>query len=138
MSLEKLEICDIGDVIEREKLRFELEFTGNWFIDAGILGFVNLMEEIYGWDLEELQERILKEPEVVYYGYFPLAYFYNLLDSKKKDEAKYKELKERAIEFIEKNKSLGRGLLDKIWWEHIAEVFRETWVNKQIEGAKKE
>jgi len=23
----------------------ELEFTGNWFIDAGILGFVNLMEE---------------------------------------------------------------------------------------------
>ncbi|MEM3896389.1 MAG: hypothetical protein QW763_03885 [Archaeoglobaceae archaeon] len=138
MSLEKLEICDIGDVIEREKLRFELEFTGNWFIDAGILGFVNLMEEIYGWDLEELQERILKEPEVVYYGYFPLAYFYNLLDSKKKDEAKYKELKEKAIEFIEKNKSLGRGLLDKIWWEHIAEVFRETWVNKQIEGAKKE
>ncbi|NPA74607.1 MAG: hypothetical protein GXO25_00825, partial [Euryarchaeota archaeon] len=25
-----------------------LEFTGNWFIDAGILGFVNLMEEVYG------------------------------------------------------------------------------------------
>jgi len=22
-----------------------LEFTGNWFIDAGILGFVNLMED---------------------------------------------------------------------------------------------
>ncbi len=22
-----------------------LEFTGNWFVDAGILGFVNLMEE---------------------------------------------------------------------------------------------
>ncbi|GEM_PF-3795685 len=31
-----------------------LEFTGNWFIDAGILGFVNLMEEVYGWDLDEL------------------------------------------------------------------------------------
>ncbi len=27
-----------------------LEFTGNWFVDAGILGFVNLMEEVYGWD----------------------------------------------------------------------------------------
>ncbi|AIG96911.1 hypothetical protein [Archaeoglobus fulgidus] len=25
----------------------ELRFTGNWFIDAGILGFVNLMEGIY-------------------------------------------------------------------------------------------
>ncbi|MBE8538706.1 hypothetical protein [Geoglobus acetivorans] len=54
----------------------ELRFTGNWFIDAGILGFVNLMEEVYGWDLEELQRRIREEPEVVYYGYFPFAYLF--------------------------------------------------------------
>lgn len=54
----------------------ELGFTGNWFIDAGILGFVNLMEEVYGWDLEELQKRIREEPEKVYYGYFPLAYLF--------------------------------------------------------------
>ncbi len=54
----------------------ELRFTGNWFIDAGILGFVNLMEEVYGWDLEELQRRIKEEPEKVYYGYFPLAYLF--------------------------------------------------------------
>ena len=47
-----------------------LEFTGNWFIDAGILGFVKLMEEVYDWDLKELQERIRKEPKKVYYGYF--------------------------------------------------------------------
>jgi len=32
----------------------ELRFTGNWFIDAGILGFVNLMEEVYGWDLKKI------------------------------------------------------------------------------------
>ncbi|WP_461863263.1 hypothetical protein, partial [Thermococcus sp.] len=56
--------------------REELRFTGNWFIDAGILGFVNLMEEVYGWDLEELQRRIKEEPEKVYYGYFPLAYIF--------------------------------------------------------------
>jgi len=24
----------------------KLKFTGNWFIDAGILGFVRLMEEV--------------------------------------------------------------------------------------------
>jgi CRISPR-associated protein Cst1 len=55
-----------------------LQFTGNWFIDAGILGFVNLMEEVYGWDLKKLQEMIIKEPEKVYYGYFPFGYlFYN-------------------------------------------------------------
>lgn len=55
----------------------ELRFTGNWFIDAGILGFVNLMEEVYGWDLNELQRRIKEEPEKVYYGYFPLAYLFH-------------------------------------------------------------
>ncbi len=35
-----------------------LQFTGNWFIDAGILGFVNLMEEVYGWDLETLKKEV--------------------------------------------------------------------------------
>ncbi len=53
-----------------------LRFTGNWFIDAGILGFVNLMEDIYGWDLKELQRRLREEPEKVYYGYFPFAYLF--------------------------------------------------------------
>ena len=54
----------------------ELQFTGNWFIDAGILGFVNLMEEVYGWDLEELQVRIKKNTKLVYYWYFPIAFVY--------------------------------------------------------------
>ncbi|MBI2139264.1 hypothetical protein HYU13_06755 [Candidatus Woesearchaeota archaeon] len=36
----------------QETVNKPLQFTGNWFIDAGILGFVNLMEEVYGWDLE--------------------------------------------------------------------------------------
>ncbi len=54
----------------------ELRFTGNWFIDAGILGFVNLMEEVYGWDLEKLQKKINENPELVYYWYFPIAFVY--------------------------------------------------------------
>ncbi len=53
-----------------------LEFTGNWFIDAGILGFVNLMEEVYGWDLDELQTQIKENPKLVYYWYFPIAFIY--------------------------------------------------------------
>ena len=51
-----------------------LQFTGNWFIDAGILGFVNLMEEVYGWDLEELQKKIKENEDVLYYWYFPIGY----------------------------------------------------------------
>ena len=59
-----------------------LTFTGNWFIDAGILGFVNLMEEVYGWEFENLQKMIIKEPEKVYYGYFPFAYLYKWLSDR--------------------------------------------------------
>ena len=61
---------------ECEKENFKLEFTGNWFIDAGILGFVNLMEEVYGWDLDTLQEKIEENEKLVYYGYFPFAYLF--------------------------------------------------------------
>jgi len=46
-----------------------LNFTGNWFIDAGILGFVNLMEEVYGWDLNEIAVKPI-EKEKFYYAYF--------------------------------------------------------------------
>ncbi|GAB6102012.1 hypothetical protein JCM16138_12350 [Thermococcus atlanticus] len=111
----------------------ELRFTGNWFIDAGILGFVNLMEEVYGWDLEELQRRIKEEPEKVYYGYFPLAYIFRrsvisgiyrqqkdlrgligkslekkkrILENIKKAEDKKKELQSKAKKSSKTNKEL--------------------------------
>ncbi|MDI6723497.1 MAG: hypothetical protein QMD61_02490 [Methanobacterium sp.] len=54
----------------------ELQFTGNWFIDTGILGFINVMKEVYGWNLEELKNRIKENPELIYYGYFPFAYLF--------------------------------------------------------------
>lgn len=62
-----------------------LEFTGNWFIDAGILGFVNLMEEVYGWDLETLQNKINENDDLVYYGYFPFAYLFYYSKIRKSD-----------------------------------------------------
>jgi len=68
----------MGSETAQEQKTKQIEFTGNWFIDAGILGFVNLMEEVYGWDLETLREKIAENEELVYYGYFPFAYlFYN-------------------------------------------------------------
>jgi CRISPR-associated protein Cst1 len=53
-----------------------LEFTGNWFIDAGILGFVNLMEEVYGWDLGKLNKELDLNREKVVYIYFPMGYLF--------------------------------------------------------------
>ncbi len=54
----------------------KLKFTGNWFIDAGIIGFINLMEEVYGWDINRLYQELINDEDKVYYGYFPIAYFY--------------------------------------------------------------
>jgi hypothetical protein len=55
----------------------KLYFTGNWFIDCGILGFVNIMEEFYEWDVDKLNEKIDENHKLVYFGYFPLAFIYN-------------------------------------------------------------
>jgi len=73
-----------------------LEFTGNWFIDAGILGFVNLMEEVYGWDLRELQERI-KNPQDIERR-FVYAFWYDVIKNTtfrwiEKDNFKKNDLK---------------------------------------------
>ncbi len=120
-----------------EKQSSELRFTGNWFIDAGILGFVNLMEEVYGWDLEELQEKIKENPELIYYGYFPFAYFYKLSQNEAKklriDVAiKNEKIKTEVINFIEQNKNLGKNILEEVWWNYITELFREIWIKKKL------
>jgi len=60
----------------QEKERNILEFTGNWFFDLGILGFVNLMEEVYDWNLEELRRKIDEDKETIFYYYFPFAYLF--------------------------------------------------------------
>ena len=106
----------------------ELRFTGNWFIDAGILGFVNLMEEVYGWDLEELQRRIKEEPEKVYYGYFPLAYFYNLPHSNKN-----RMVLSQAIKGIESFEGDKHKLLELVWWKYITQLFTDAWIKKKLE-----
>jgi len=136
----------------------ELRFTGNWFIDAGILGFVNLMEEVYGWDLEELQRRIKEEPEKVYYGYFPLAYIFRrsvisgiyrqqkdlrgligkslekkkkILEKIKEKEDKKKELQSKAKKSAKANKELQKTQ-EKIETlkKHVDEI--DEFVNRLI------
>jgi hypothetical protein len=99
-------------VMTEEKVESKLKFTGNWFFDAGVLGFVNLMEEIYGWDLEELQKKIVNDPEKIYYGYFPFGYlFYHsrVRTTEKEIAEKKSELrksKEKLVNLISKRKNL--------------------------------
>jgi len=34
------------NTIGQEWINHQIDFTGNWFIDIGILGFINLMEDV--------------------------------------------------------------------------------------------
>ena len=84
----------------------ELKFTGNWFIDAGIIGFINLMEDVYGWDINKLREILHKNPTIVYYGYFPLAYlFYH---------SKVKEIRKKINEIKKEISNLEKKKKEKI------------------------
>ncbi|MBC7109556.1 MAG: hypothetical protein H5T46_00855, partial [Archaeoglobi archaeon] len=97
----------------------ELRFTGNWFIDAGILGFVNLMEEVYGWDLEELRKFALESTNVRLYSVFAYAFWYKVIKETtkrwlKKDIFKIKDLKNREINPQELVKNIENEILNEI------------------------
>lgn len=119
------------------KMKKDLEFTGNWFLDAGILGFINLMEEFYGWNLDELKKRIRKEYNNVYYGYFPFAYIFknlkhpnkNLFEMKIKEESKRleKELKELG-KGSENEKSPNTEKIFNRVWEIICKLCKDIGV----------
>ncbi len=108
-----------------------LKFTGNWFIDAGILGFVNLMEEIYGWDLGRLREELRRDSEVVYYGYFPFAYLYKWL--KDRNISVSNSLKKRLIEELEQTSFKNNYELFKhVWSKFVCRIFKSIWIKNKI------
>ena len=74
----------------------KLQFTGNWFIDAGILGFVNLMEEVYGWDLNKIINHNFQKEE------FYKAYFTYYIKKTSLNWIKRQELKKDISNDIEK------------------------------------
>jgi len=123
-----------------------LQFTGNWFIDAGVLGFVNLMEEVYGWDLKEIVRSI--DREKFYYTYFIYYIKKTTFDwinrqdlSKGIDEDKKSEFnktKENLFKEIEKiiEKILKSNSKDKNVKEQIIEV--NDSIRKAIKDSFKE
>jgi len=68
--------CEHETVKNGEEQHYILQFTGNWLIDAGILGFVNLMEEVYGWDLDELEVIVSNDSNRLLYWFFPIGYLF--------------------------------------------------------------
>ncbi len=127
-----------GEILKENGVRKEdlensevLEFTGNWFIDAGILGFVNLMEEVYGWDLDELRDKLRKDPEVVYYGYFLFAYMYKWL--KDRNISVSDSVKKRLIEELEQMSFKNNYELFKhVWSKFVCKIFKNIWIKNKI------
>lgn len=119
-------------VTNEQKLSFTLKFTGNWFFDVGILGFVNLMEDVYGWDLKTLEKKINEDKEKVYYGYFPFAYFYKwLLDRNEKANSNLIEILKEELE--KKKFKDNKDLFDFVWFNFICKLFKELWIRKKSE-----
>ncbi len=135
MMVENRENVLEEEIIENNDINVpELQFTGNWFIDTGILGFINLMEEVYGWNLEELKNRIKENSELIYYGYFPFAYlFYHSkirstfkeigkIGKKRSDALKKRKEKEKELsKLLGTNKDLN---LDKITKKDLNKIKR--------------
>ena len=110
----------------------ELQFTGNWFIDAGILGFVNLMEEVYGWDFEELKRRIEENHEIVYYGNFLIAsIFKNLYPNNA--NLPIKIIDELEDNLWKKQFESSQEIFDFAWDTYICRVSKDKWVRKKLE-----
>lgn len=105
-----------------------LQFTGNWFIDAGIFGFVSLMEEIYGWTPKELNDYLIGEPEKIYYGYFPFAYLYKWILNKNL-EVKQDLVQSLIEELKNKNFHNEKDIFDFVWYDFICRrLFKELWI----------
>ena len=116
---------------QSQMLTNRLNFTGNWFIDVGILGFINLMEEVYGWNLKKLEEELTKSQERVYYGYYPFAYFSkipsNKFINKKIDEWKM-DVKKMAYELeneLNNKKYSKEEIFNKVWDDFICKLYKK-------------
>ena len=69
-----------------ERTRDALNFTGNWYLDLGILGFLRIMEEFWRLSLDDLRDIVNKDTDRTIFGFFPIAYFHHLLSRKIDDK----------------------------------------------------
>ena len=112
----------------QEKERNILEFTGNWFFDLGILGFVNLMEEVYDWNLETLKEKIRDLNKNEINALFAVAFFGKII-------------KDTSLSWVRKPENFSKSKLKKYFGleiksSEIEKLLKDT--EKEIESILKE
>jgi len=113
---------------------FTLKFTGNWIIDLGMLGFFNLLEEIYEWNFLETQKRIKENEEIVYYGIFPFAYICS--EIKRKGSAIPKKIIKDFVNEIYKREFKSKKEIFNFTWEnYITKAATDHWKDYIISKA---
>ncbi|NPA15679.1 MAG: hypothetical protein GXO44_03910 [Deferribacteres bacterium] len=113
-----------------------LEFTGNWFIDLGILGFVNLMEEVYGWDLEQLKKKISQDENKIFCAFYPVAYLYSWIKDRNlptediPNSSEIEKIVTSEIEEIVTNAECSK-VFNSVWWKFIVPMFKTLWIDRK-------
>lgn len=103
-----------------------LQFTGNWIIDLGMLGFFNLLEEIYGWNILETQKRIKENEEIVYYGIFPFAYICSEI-KRKGSTIPPKIIKDFVNEIYKREFKSKKEIFNFTWENYITKAATDHW-----------
>lgn len=112
-----------------------LEFTGNWFIDSGILGFVRLLEDIYGIDLHEIRE-MARRREILYFGLFPFAYICSEINRKATDHSRVPEdlINEFRFELLNSDWESGEEVFEFTWNNYVTRAAMKVWADRKVES----
>jgi len=110
-----------------------LEFTGNWFVDSGILGFILILEDIYGMDLQEIRE-ISENEKLLYYGLFPFAYLCSEINRKSKSRVSSELIDEFRKALFDSKFESADEIFEFTWNSYITRAALGLWLENKTES----
>ncbi|MDI6882217.1 MAG: hypothetical protein QMC86_05210 [Methanothermobacter sp.] len=111
----------------------DLEFTGNWFVDSGILGFILILEDIYGFSISEVME-LSGMKEILYYGFFPFAYICSEINKKSRSRVPSELIKEFRRALLDSKFKSADEIFDFTWNNYITRAAMDLWIQKKTES----
>jgi len=110
-----------------------LEFTGNWFVDSGILGFIFIIEDIYGFDIHKIRE-ISKNEKLLYYGLFPFAYLCSEINRKSKSRVSSELINEFIKALFDSEFDSSDEIFEFTWNSYITRAAMDLWIENKTES----
>ncbi|AAB85579.1 hypothetical protein [Methanothermobacter thermautotrophicus] len=110
-----------------------LEFTGNWFVDSGILGFIFIIEDIYGFDIHKIRE-ISENEKLLYYGLFPFAYLCSEINRKSKSRVSSELINEFIKALFDSEFDSPDEIFEFTWNSYITRAAMDLWIENKTES----